>query len=514
MSQNALSGLRRKTPRVRGTFPDARYQATVLQPLADAVDALLGDAARDAYRAHAIVLGEQRIVDPPVVAAILVAVDSAPVESETLQQHLLSQIERAIVSASSAEVLQGSAPEEIAATAIRLVLKARALSFAEAIIELRSAVAELAAMHPLTMLLATANGQVIQPTTLGHYLHGQIGPLSRTCARLHGCFERLNQSPLGAVSGMSTAMPIRPKRAAELLGFDGVIENSFDALAAGDVFHELVSAIATSALETTRLVADMQFWARDDVGLLVPGDEYVHHTGAQPQRRDPLVLDHLRVAFGRLTIAPAELTAAAMHRPMLPGAWSQHESFLIVERTMAQAIEACRLLADVVRSSVVNRALFAHRANRGFSTSSELADLLAVDFGLPRTDAHTLAERVVVDWSEQGGEATTLTPEHIDRMALPMIGRELGVDPELLAKCLSPKRFVERRDVPGGPAPSAVGAALDRETFALNRERGWLADRQAELTQARSALLVRAAEIIEDPEVVTQRTDRAGQVDQ
>jgi len=505
MSENSPPVLRRKASRIRGTFPDELFDASVLQPLAVSVDELLDDAVRDVYRAHATMLGEQRIADPRAVATILDAIGRTEDDATSVLQHPLSRIERSIVSAASADVLQGSAPEEIAATAIRMKLRARALTVAASVVELREALAELASANPLTLLLATSNGQVIQPTSLGHYLHAQIGPLARTSERLHGCYERLNQSPLGAVSGMSTAMPVRQERVAVLLGFAGIIENSFDALASADSFSELVSIVSASALETTRLVADLQFWARDDVGLLVPGDEFIHQTGAQPQRRDPLVLDHLRGAFARLTVAPSEMTATLLHRPMLPGFVSQIEAFSIVERVLEQACTANTLLARVVRSSVVNRALFAHRANRGFSTSSELADLLAVDFQLPRVDAHALAERVVVEWTEQGGEATTLTPELIDRVAMSMVGRELGVDPELLAKCLSPRRFIERRDVPGGPAPAAVGAALDRETFALNRERGWIRDREDELQQARERLLTRCAQIIASPASVTQR---------
>lgn len=504
MSENPIAVLRRKTPRARGTFPDDLYQASVLSPLAARVSTSLAHAVRDVYRAHAVVLGEQRIVDPPIVASILAAIDDASPDEGVGSRHPLARIEQAIVNGSSADVLQGSAPEEIAAAAIRLKLRDDVLLLCDAIVALRVAVAELAASNQLTMLLATSNGQVIQPTTLGHYLHGQLGPLTRTCERLHACYERVNRSPLGAVSGMSTAMPIRPQRVADLLGFGGVIENTFDALAGGDVLSELASTVAIAALETTRLVADLQFWARDDVGLLVPGDEFIHHSGAQPQRRDPLILDHLRATFGRLTAAPTELTALLLHRPMIPGAMSQIDAFFIVDRVFTDATSAYGLLTAVMRSSVVNRALFAHRANRGFSTSSELADLLSVDFRLPRADAHLLAERVVIEWSEQGGEATSLTPALIDRIALPMIGRELGVDPELLAKCLSPKRFVERRDGVGGPAPAAVGAALDRESFALRRERGWIGERRSALDEARRTLSQRCAEIVTDPLSVTR----------
>jgi argininosuccinate lyase len=414
-------------------------------------------------------------------------------------------LEEAIVDASSSDLLHASAPDEIVAAAIVLVLRERLLAYAEAVLDARDAIAELGAGHLLTLLLATSNGQVVQPTSLGHYLHAQTLPLARTGDRLREVFQRLNRSPLGAVSGMSTAMPIRPKRAADLLGFDTAADNTLDALAGGDVLSEMVGVVASVAIESSRFVADLQFWARDDVGLLVPGDEFIHHSGAQPQRRDPLVLDHLRGAFGRIAMAPAELTGLLLHRPMMSGGLGRIDAFRLVGRTVVEATQAYWLLGAVLRSVVVNRALFAHRANRGFSTSSELADLLAVDFKLPREQAQSIVERVVIDWTEQGGEATSLTPQAIDSVAMAQVGRELGVDPELLAKCLSPKRFIERRTTHGGPAPSAVGAAFDRESFAQRREHEWLDQRRAALADARGMLIARCAEIADDPAKATRR---------
>jgi argininosuccinate lyase len=259
---------------------------------------------------------------------------------------------------------------------MRIVLRERLLSFADVVLELREATAQVASANLTTLLLATANGQVVGPTSLGHYLVGQIAPLERTSERLRGAFDRMNQSPLGAVSGLSTAMPVRRGRAAELLGFEGIVASTFDAIAGADVLVEPLSIASLAALESSRLVADLSFWARDDVGLMTPGDEFVHAPDVQPQRRDPLVLDHLRVRLAELAAAPGALVALQIGRQMLGGDATQFATFFDIERQLAAAVETYRLLAAVLRTAVVNRSLFAHRAHRGFSTSSELADLL------------------------------------------------------------------------------------------------------------------------------------------
>ncbi|HEX5165076.1 MAG TPA: hypothetical protein VFV93_06750, partial [Thermomicrobiales bacterium] len=95
--------------------------------------------------------------------------------------------------------------------------------------------------------------------------------------------------------------------------------------------------------------------------------------------------------------------------------------------------------------------------------------------------------------------------EVIDGIALKLRGVEVGIEPETLAKVLSPKRFIERRDHPGGPAPSAVRASLERETFASNRARGWVNATREALAAATTVLNTRASEIARDPETALRR---------
>lgn len=509
MSQDPLARLRRTErpePRQRGAFPDARYREAFLDPLASDAERRLSGAVVSVYRAHAIVLAERRAIEPRVAGEMLTHLASLPDSIDGPPTHPLAGIERGVIAAAGSAVQLGTAREEVGAAATRIVLREGTLAFAESVLRLRSAVASLAGRHLTTLLLATSNGQVIQPTSLGHYLAGQLGPLARTSERLREAYGRLNQSPLGAVSGMATAVPILRGRQSELLGFDRPIESTFDALASADVLAELSGIVSMLTVELSRLVADLVFWARDDVGTMAPADPYVHASDAQPQRRDPVVLDHLRTKLLSLSATPQRLVLLLAGRQMLGGNASAFEAFRLVDDQIAGAAEALDVLGDVLSTSEVNRALFAHRANRGFATSSELADLFSVDFEIPRDEAVRLAERVVVEATEAGGESTTLRTEVIDGIALKLRGVEVGIEPETLAKVLSPKRFIERRDHPGGPAPSAVRGSLERETFAASRDRSWLLERREAASAAMDGLSVRVAEIAADPDVALRRS--------
>ncbi len=487
MTQNPLDNIQRRPIRERRRFPDPFYDEITLKPVEREADRLLMDAATLVHVARTLDLIEIRTVERSVGVTAFRVLRSLP-DDQSVRHQPLANIEHALSTAGAAGVLLASAPEEVAVASMRLVLRERLLDLSEAFLETREVITELALAHLTTVITATSNGQMVQPTTLAHYLTGQLGPLARGIKRLEEAYGRLNRSPIGAVSGMSTAVPMRRERVAGLLGFDGVIEHTFDAIASSDVEQELVSIVSASAVESSRMVADLTDWARDDVGTIAPSDEYVHHGSAQPQRRDPLVLDHLRIRLADHAASANGLVTSLLGHPMLGSTATRYATFLRVERELAEAIGTYRLLSDVLQNLVVNRALTANRAHRGFATSSELADLLAIDCELPRDQAYALAERIAAEAMVLNLSGMTMDTKLVDKLALEVVGREVGIEPETLGKCLAVKRFVERREAVGGPAPAAVRDIIDREKLLARRDRTWVSERREAIAQAERVL--------------------------
>jgi argininosuccinate lyase len=173
---------------------------------------------------------------------------------------------------------------------------------------------------------------------------------------------------------------------------------------------------------------------------------------------------------------------------MLGSTATRFETFFHVEQELAETIKTYQLFNRVLRTLVVNRALTANRAHRGFATSSELADLLAVDCELPRDQAYALAERIATEAMVLGLSGMTMDTKLVDKLALEVVGREVGIEPEMLGKCLAVKRFVERREVVGGPAPAAVRETIERESLSARRERSWISERRAAISDTERVL--------------------------
>ena len=84
--------------------------------------------------------------------------------------------------------------------------------------------------------------QVAQPVTFGHHMLAYFEMFGRDAERLADCRKRTNRLPLGAAALAGTTYPIDREFVAAELGFDGVCENSLDAVSDRDFAIEFTAA--------------------------------------------------------------------------------------------------------------------------------------------------------------------------------------------------------------------------------------------------------------------------------
>jgi argininosuccinate lyase len=144
----------------------------------------------------------------------------------------------------------------------------------------------------------------------------------------------------------------------------------------------------------------------------------------------------------------------------------------------------------------VNRAYLANRAGRDHTTTSDLADFLMLEEGLDPGSARNIALMTVRQAMSQGIEASGITPAMIDSHALLVIGRELGIEAEAIGRALAPRRFLEKRTVPGGPAPDATRDYLDLERARLLADDRWVNETSNHLGRVDATLDELVAELM------------------
>ena len=455
--------------------------------------------------AHVVMLRDTAVLDDPVAAALLTALDAAG-RGEPEAGRDLSGLLRAVdqrldaltpVAAVGTGAVGRQQPEVVAAVS-RLLLRAALLELAAAANMARRALIDFAAEHVFTLMPAYASGLPVQPTSLAHYLGGTLGPLGRGFRRLRTTYAAVNQSPLGAGAMVSSGLPLDRERAADLLGFDGLVESTFDAVAAVDMVGEAATVAVALTAPVTRFAGELLAWLRAEPSSFRLDEEWLAPVdGALPQFRPPVGIERLRQHGARLVGDVATVSRLLSDVPYGPAVPALAASLPLALDSLALGTRALESAAELFGGALtVNRAYLANRAGRDYTTTSELADFLITEEALPPGAARNIALMTVRQAMSQGIEASGITPAMVDGNALLVIGRELGVEIERMQRALAPRRFLEKRTVPGGPAPEATRDYLDLERARLLADDGWLTEAGNHLTRATEGLMGAAADII------------------
>ena len=186
-------------------------------------------------KASAVMLVERGIVPKSLGKQIADAIDRVDADAdkpgaERSRDYL--KVEKNLITAGGPDISRlhsGRSRQDIGATTERLMMRDDFLVAYEQLIEFRAALLAFGAQAPNAIMPAYTWGVQAQPITLGHYISAYAGAFERAAERMRETYERLNRSPLGAAALGTSSFPIDRPRLAELLGFNGPIQNSLDA---------------------------------------------------------------------------------------------------------------------------------------------------------------------------------------------------------------------------------------------------------------------------------------------
>ncbi|MBA3413744.1 MAG: hypothetical protein H0U10_00775 [Chloroflexia bacterium] len=452
----------------------------------------LWEAIGDVVTAHVIMLRDAAVLDDASAAAVLTALDGVrrgdpPDGGATPLVAAFDERLDALTSARAPGVgALGRGRTDTAATAGRVVLRTTLLDLLAATDGLRLALLDLAEAHVFTLMPAYGEGRPLQPTTLAHYLGGVIGPVGRAAARLRVGFAEGNRSPMGAVALASTGVNVDREAVARMLGFDGPVVSTFDAVSAIDHLAAALDPAAAVATAAGRFLTDLQTWLRAEPGSVRIAPRWLALADASLPHflpaagLDRLVAEALAVASdaavaGRLAAAiPYGPVGAAIDRPTA-------RTLAVLAAARSLAVESTALVGEGLE---INRAHFAGRAGRDHVTTGELAALLVEQEGLDPAAARALTAAVANNALDLGLEASGITPQAIDAAALLTIGRELGIEIERLGPYLAPRRFLERRTALGAPSPASTRDWLELERTRVLADERWRDETAARIRES------------------------------
>ncbi|SHL95593.1 argininosuccinate lyase [Nitrosospira sp. Nsp11] len=344
------------------------------------------------------------------------------------------------------------------ATDIRLYLRASIDDIVSLIHAMQQALLDLAEKHTDTVMPGFTHLQVAQPVVFGHHLMAYFEMLKRDVERLSDCRRRVNRLPLGAAALAGTSYPIDRDRVAQELGFDGVCENSLDAVSDRDFAIEFCAAAALIMTHLSRLSEELILWMNPSFGFIDLADRFCTGSSIMPQKKNPDVPELVRGKTGRVNGHLVALLTLMKAQPLAYNKDNQEDKEPLFD-TVDTLIDTLRIYADMLTGVRVNREAMYKAAMRGYATATDLADYLTKK-GLPFREAHETVAQAVRFADDSGRDLSALTLPELQQFS-PLIANDIFA-------VLTLEGSVSSRNHIGGTAPAQVSAAIARARKCLS----------------------------------------------
>lgn len=293
--------------------------------------------------------------------------------------------------------------------------------------------------------------QRAQPVTVGHHLLAYVEMLSRDADRLTDCRRRLNISPLGsgAIAG-STINLDRAGIAAEL-GFDGVTQNSMDAIADRDYILETLFCLSLIGTHLSRLSEDLVLWSSAEFGYCTLSDAHTTGSSLMPQKKNPDVCELTRGKSGRLYGNLVSVMVAVKGLPLTYNRDLQEDKEPLFDSFETVSL-ALRVNTEMIAAMRINPDKCAAAVSDPLLLATDLADYL-VRRGVPFRKAHELVGKAVAE------SVNTKTPLHqLSLEQFQAISPEYGED---VYSVFDLDRAFALRTNPGAPNPDNTASRIN-----------------------------------------------------
>jgi argininosuccinate lyase len=450
--------------------------------------------------AHVMMLNKQRIIEPGTAASLLSALltlydDGIPESAFGDQfEDIHAGIESFLIECTGEEtggrLHSGRSRNDEVATCLRIRIREDILRQLSILCKLRGVLLSLAADSKDTVMPGFTHLQHAQPTTLAHYLLSYEQAFSRDFDRLMESFQRVNQSPLGSAAFASTSFPINREYAAALLGFDGVMVNTMDAVASRDFALEVLADMSLLMVTVSRLCEDLIIWSSAFVRFVSFDDAFCSTSSIMPQKKNPDSAEIMRAKSGSVI---GSFMASATIVKGLPMSYNRDLQELTPSllRGVRDAKHTTSLLAEMLASAHFNTERMREEAGRGNATATDLADMLVRRFGFPFRTAHSIVGRAV-----QKGSLTlsNLAEASVEITGSPLPGQ--GLSASDLTVSLDVDKSLQEKRATGGPSNVAVTAALEERKKKIAGDQKRLEERKEQISASISTLIRDARRIV------------------
>ncbi|ASJ56065.1 argininosuccinate lyase [Brevibacillus formosus] len=347
---------------------------------------------------------------------------------------------------------------------MHLYLREKLMEIIQLAMYLQEALLEQASQHLDTVMPGYTHLQRAQPVLFGYHLMAYVSMLQRDIERMTETWKRVNVLPLGAGALAGTTFPIDRTFVAELLQFDGIYQNSMDAVSDRDFIVEFLADASLVMTHLSRLCEELVIWSSQEFSFVELDDAFCTGSSIMPQKKNPDVAELVRGKTGRVYGNLFGLLTVLKGLPLAYNKDMQEDKEGMFD-TVATIHGALALLTPMIKTMQVKADRMRQAVTNDFSNATDLADYL-VRKDMPFRQAHEVVGRTVLYCIEQQKYLLDLTLEEFESFS-----EDIGAD---VYDALAVETVVNARNVLGGTARNQVEVQIDWYRKQLVETHAWV----------------------------------------
>ncbi len=417
--------------------------------------------------AHATMLGEQSIIpkedaDKIVegLKGILEDVHAGKIEWMVDAEDIHMNVETILtqrIGEAGKRLHTGRSRNDQVALDVRMYAKLACEETEAMLNDLLQVILDIAQDNLHTIMPGYTHMQKAQPITLAHHMMAYFQMFLRDRRRFRAAYDAADVMPLGSGALAGTTYPLNRERVAELLGFSAISENSLDGVSDRDFLLDFLAAASTCMMHLSRFCEELIIWNTNEFRFVEMDDAYATGSSIMPQKKNPDVAELIRGKTGRVY---GDLMALLTVMKGIPLAYNKDmqedkEAFFDARDTLVKGL---KVFTAMLKTCTFRRDVMEKGASGGFTNATDAADYL-VKHGVAFRDAHEVVGKLVAHCLNENKALLDLTLDELKTFS-PVFEQDVFEDLSMLS-------CVEKRRIPGAPAPDMVQMAIDNGKKAL-----------------------------------------------
>ncbi|MDP6458433.1 MAG: argininosuccinate lyase [Candidatus Bathyarchaeota archaeon] len=483
------------------TDRSARFHTSVIEDLRILNDDINGTEA------HNIMLYEQGIIPRKALSKILTALEEIRsqwsagtveigAEYEDIHEYIEAKVVEKVGLHVGGMIHTGRSRNDQVVVDMRLRTREELLAINTQLIGLIKALLGLAEDNVETLMMLYTHGQHAQVGTFAHYLVSYADAFLRDSLRLSECYSRVNLNPLGSGPIGGTSINVDRRKTMELLGFDGLIENSIDATSSRDWAVETASVCAILMGNLSRSAADLLEWSSVEFSYVELSDEYSSSSSIMPQKKNPSTLELIRGKSSEVYGCLCELLT--MVKGVNSGYYQDLQQTKIpLWRCLDTTKTSLDVMTGIILTLTVNKVKMRERLKGSLIVAVELAETFVTEAGLSFRESYQTAAALVRKVIDEGRNLSDLTPSEINAVAMKVLGKGAQISQEHLNQATDPEACLMKRKSEGSPHPDHVNAMLNKRAILVESIWNGLLVKSQKISGALDSLKIKVESYIE-----------------